>query len=536
METFLSTLAQTMAALIAILLAAVAAYYIFLQSKFAEYDDKIQAEQTGIRTDIAGLQAQWPEALAMLLPPEFKEHFSARVGNLHGARLLEKLAVAVLFGGPEVTSALADVRSLDSFGSEHWKGRVYFLALDEAQKVVSGGASLAPAGFALTQAEPGAGDWEFKPQPAAAFPWSPVGPGFQQWRDDFDLVSGFDHFMGPYDDAWVSDFRAFLDSHPGPMSDLRLRLYINAVRSFHRSVASMRGHVRAIDALELSQSRYRFQRRVNRTALVVLVILASITGAVAPMFLMAGEFTMTPWAASAVLTASLVLMVAAFVQFGRDILRPFSGDPKLYVSDRWMRPILEDLERCPGLIQSASTVPVERVTEYLLSGPTRDVPSELVAGLKQFQASAAAYDKSAEALDTTILDALRGHAQLRPFVKPWADVQNRRQYSVMHPGDVIGPGGIEQLRKGTRDAGEIFFAVETPTHWGSRGRLALAASATETGAFWEAMESLAQAANSSAETKDYREKREGLLRSVAELKAQLERFLRAPVPSAPPSD
>ena len=45
MEAFLSALVSTMATLIALLLGAVAAYFVFLQGKAVEYDDKIEIEK-----------------------------------------------------------------------------------------------------------------------------------------------------------------------------------------------------------------------------------------------------------------------------------------------------------------------------------------------------------------------------------------------------------------------------------------------------------------------------------------------------------
>ena len=86
MEVFLSTLVSTTATLIALLLGAVAAYFVFLQGKAVEYEDKIEVEKRAIRSEIIQLQRVWPihTLVVFYLPPEFREKFSARVGHARG--------------------------------------------------------------------------------------------------------------------------------------------------------------------------------------------------------------------------------------------------------------------------------------------------------------------------------------------------------------------------------------------------------------------------------------------------------------------
>jgi hypothetical protein len=88
---------------------------------------------------------------------------------------------------------------------------------------------------------------------------------------------------------------------------------------------------------------------------------------------------------NAILFASLVLMTAAFVQFGLDVFRPLQADPKLYVLDRWLRPIMEDLERNSPQLESGSPIQFERLVDFLSSDGANQIPSGLRDELNKYR-------------------------------------------------------------------------------------------------------------------------------------------------------
>ncbi len=515
MESFLSTLVQTTAALIAVLLAAIAAYFVFLQGKSAEYDDKIDLERAAIRTEISGLQAQWPGGIQYFLPPEFKERFSARTGNSHGVELIEKFSVGIIFSSPELQAALSDVANVDTFGQEHWKGRAYAVALTEVVNVLSGGARIEPGAFTLGKPEP-------KVEASSAFPRSPTGLGFEQWRKDFDRVSTALRFFEPAPIA-IADFEAFQKSHPQLGSAQYTSLLSKGVNALFSSVNAIRAHLRALDNLCLSQSRYSFYARVHGKSLLMLISATTFVGVVVPLFALASPVArLSRLTTNGFLLATIVLMTSAFVQFGFDVFQPLQPDPRLYVIDRWLRPIMEELDHSGPQPESAAPIQIERVIEFLSSNDASRIPSELRDELSKYREYVHAYNSSAEQLDSAALRHLQNDPEFASFRRPYLELGQRQRVTI-HPSDLAVTAAFERLRGSLLGTEEVVLAVETQYSWGSRGRLSLIAASGNRNSLISGLAGLSTRLTSSREAQDLHEKHAKVMQLYPVIKAHLSR-------------
>lgn len=514
METLLSTLVQTTATVIALLLAAIAAYFVFLQGKSAEYDDRIEVDRAAIRTEIRGLQAKWPATMAMFLPPEFRDRFSARTGNPPGVRLIDDFARAVAFSSPELEGALSDVAKDDTFGGAHWRGRVYAVALTEAVSVISGGAELEQSVFTL-------GKPESQPNRLSAFPRSAAGAGFDEWRKDFDEMGTACRFLEQQAPTAISDFEAFLQSNPQLRPSPLASVYVNGVRAIFDSVNAVRVHLREIDDLSLSKSRYAFSQRVHGKSLLVLIVAAALVGVVVPLFSLTGSVgRLSGLAMTGILCATLALMVAALVQLGLDLLTPFRPDPKLYVSDRWLRPILEDLDHSASQVESGSPVELERIRGFLSSDVAGQVPVELRKVLIKYSSCAMAYNSSAAQLDAAALIHLRNDTELARFRRPYLD-STHVPHPVLNTSDLADPARVKQIPLDVPGIRETVLAVETKYPWGSRGRLSLIAAPSEGASLASALETVTGRVASSPNAQDFMERRADLLQILPGARQQL---------------
>lgn len=518
MEAFLSTLVQTTAALMAVLLAAIAAYFVFLQGKAAEFDDKLDDERSTIRSQIVKLQEQWPMFPSMFMPPEFKQRFSAHAGDVHGIDFIQKLSAAVIFPTPELHASLADVERLDTFGQAHLQGRLYGLALSESVDVISGGARLA---------FPQLGETELRLDPLAAFPRSPSESGFSQWRKDFDRLSGTLQMLEFQSGSAVQDFQAFISSQPILRNpSVIANLYATGVHAFFSSTHEIRAHLQRMDELELSRSRYSFSQRVHVKSLMVLISLCISVAVILPLFLMSGSVArLTAIVTNGVLVAALAFLVCSFLQFGWDVFQPLTPDVHLYVNDHWLRPILQEMTTAFGQLESYSPAMVERLAEWNRNKDSVQIPKSLADALANYASKAEVYNSSADRLDRAALAALDSDSALAPFRKAKESLRQIRSYTALESTYLSDPKRIEQIRKGLSGSREVVVSVESPFAWGSRTHEALVAAPRNREVLLDGLLQVSHKVSSGAESVDFHKAREAARNSLNNAKSTLEQFL-----------
>ncbi len=452
MEPFLSTLVSTTATLIALLLGAVAAYFVFMQGKAVEYDDKVEAEKRAIRLEIGELQREWPSSIALYLPPEFRDKFSARVGNAHGVQFVEKFTGAMFVPSPELKSALLDVAKQDTFGPDYWKGRVFAVAITESVNLISEGVQIEPQGWSLGTSEPSS-------EPVGAFPRAASGPGFDEWRKDFDRVSVSMRFFEMEVPTAVSDFQQFLQSHPSLRWSAD-EIYVKPLRRVFASVNTIRMHLRTIDELSLSRSRYVFSSRVHGKSLLVLITAAALIGILLPLLIQANAVRLTPIASTSILFAAVIFLTGSFIQFGHDVFRPLEPEPALYMADRWLRPLIGELKNDEAQLETRSPIRTERIVQLLDSGPVSALPPELLRELNRYRALAKSYNHNTEQLDTVALSILESSTELAPFRRRYQEIPNV-SHPIFHPVDLANADRLAELRRDLQGRREVVLGVES---------------------------------------------------------------------------
>jgi hypothetical protein len=260
--------------------------------------------------------------------------------------------------------------------------------------------------------------------------------------------------------------------------------------------------------------------------LLLLIILAFLVGVVVPLFSMASmDSKVTPVWASAILIATLALTVGSCVQLGVDVFKPLTDDPRLYLRDRWLRPILENLGSSATLINNRASVSVEQVAGLLASASRSQLPTDLVDRLTEYQTSAIAYNKSAEELDAAVLQRIQNDPSLQPFRRPIVEA-NRVSHMLLNPNDVVDLDRMQQIQDSVRKAPNAVLGVETQTYWGSRGRFALISSPERREELLKAVDSLTEAFRSSPQAERFLQCRKELSASMSKLREDLAKFLQ----------
>ncbi len=512
MDMFLPTLVQTITAVLGILLAAITAYFVFLQSKSAEFDDQIAAERTKIHNDIAQLQGHWRSTLTTFMPPGFMDRFSANNREVRGAELVNRLTLSVTFQDESLLSSFTETAYGDNADAAHVQSRAYFVALDEALKVLSAEQQLAPHAFVLGAAEP---------RMAGTFPGSPGELGYEEWRREFDIIGTALRVLQSQETVRVSDFKAFLKRRPAllPYVDY----YEKDVRDFFSTVESVRAHILNIDSLEVSRSQYYFQKRVSFRPLLALIISAAVVGILVPLFLITTPpLSMTSLAANTMLLASFTLTVGSLILFGVDVARPLRPEPKAYVVERWLRAITADVGGSEMYLVSGATLSAEHIEGLLKSDEAGRLPPSLLESLGNYGALLEKYNSATEALDAAVVRQLLSDPELKPFKQ---ETKSCSQSISLQPSDVLSPDRMEQIKRRVLETRQVCFIVATPRFWGSKTEGTFYLPYHKRDVLTGCLDRLAERVAIRSAARDFDSSRESLFKVLPGLKIELKNFL-----------
>jgi hypothetical protein len=157
MQSFLSTIAQISATLLSIFLAAVIAYFAFLNDHLAKFTEQIDEAKIDLASQIGQLRG-WPINLRMLVPPLFQEKYRNKHPGKSSTALIFEIKTDLLFRDEELISIIHEA---GGEGDGPWQGRLYYHILGEVARNLTQGGSEAQQGV---------------------FPASPTGPGYEQWK------------------------------------------------------------------------------------------------------------------------------------------------------------------------------------------------------------------------------------------------------------------------------------------------------------------------------------------------------------------
>lgn len=500
MESFYATLAQISATLLAILAAAVAAYFVFLQDRSAQFEDKIQQNKIAIAESLFDLRAAWPPALSMYFPAEFHDSYRSRYPNQGRAQLISQAAIDLIFGHRAMTETLDEVD--DSLGGP-WEGRAYFWILSQAVNVLTVGMVDTPS------------------SPQGVFPSSATGPGFAEWRRDFNELRPVASLFSDFKEPMLSSFEQFAKNLPSATRSSGSSHYASrAAERFINQFDNLNAKLADIDRQKVLKESYSFPRRINSVWLMILCGMALVLGVVFPLAVLALELEPSRVAGIAILTAAMALLLGAFIQFGWDIASPVKIDPREYLSGRWLNPLLNQLRTHEAKVQHAGLLDLDMVIDASNSADRKAFSLELSESLVAYLAAAKNYNKEALKLNNKVVDRIHSDATLGPLLTK----SSGRGGPSLYPSDVFNERRLDEVSKQLvrTPNSNISIEVDMPRWTKVTARIPGNAFAGEPSRLIEALKTIGKELVESPEERDFLRVKEQLTRDADRLRAALE--------------
>ena len=408
MQIFLSTLAQMTATLLAVLLAAVTAYFVFLQDRGTQFDDQIETARLELRDRLLQLRTTWPQGVGMYFPPDFRDTYRAQYSDKPDADFVMQAAIDFLFQNPPLIEAVERVRPHDSMPGP-WQGRVYFVLLTEFVRVITVGSP------------------DTRTTPERVFPSSEHGPGFTQWRVAFGKLRRILELLASLRPAMKRDFHEFTSKLPPelkPNAALSEEYYKNAVDDLFKVTEFVGTKVHDIEKLELSKGKYSFTARVNWRSTAALSSLTFILGVVVPMVLLTlPKLADSPVMGISLLLATLVLLFGAIGQFGWDVAKAPEADWETYLSGRYYVPLVEELKRQRANFDNGGLLDLDAFIDAQASEDVGRFPSQTRHALDEYVKAARAYNKDADEFNQSVIKAVRDNLTLGPLLVKGANTR-----------------------------------------------------------------------------------------------------------------
>ena len=391
MNNFYSTLVQVVATFIGVFLAAITAYFVFLEERNMQFRKEIQQQQLEIRDVLLQLGGiRWPQGLAHYLPPEFRAKYRSDHPDESRVQFLNRASSDLIFRDSELNDLMNEVHKGSGLKGP-WEGRFYFWLLDEAVTTI-------------TLNEPNIR--------IAAFPRSPEGFGFEQWRESFDGLRQFFEFQSLFKRDMIEDFRLFI-SQPDFKGRNLEQHYIDAVNTFFEKRSQVQDKLNIIDKQKILMKGYSFHETVHTTSLVVLITVACVLGIVLPLyFLTLSPERLTPIAAKGFLFGSLIFLATSFIQFGFDVFQRPKFEWRIYASERWYVPMknLIDLQRRHA--ENGGVLDLEYLQDSMNSEDQKSFPREVKDAIQEYIRQVRAYNEDLVRFNTSVLQALRASTYL----------------------------------------------------------------------------------------------------------------------------
>jgi len=399
MEAFLSTLASVSVTILALLAASYAAYAVFFGQLAAKFDDLIAEDRVVIRDRLFTLRAHWSGSLGVFLNPEFKDKYRARLGGIGGATFVNKAAGDVIFGGTEMQQALADVRTTDTMPGPE-KGRFYLWALNETILFLTKG---------MVDQVQGQAD---------VYPTNAGGAGFEEWRQDFEGVSQAVSLLSTMKDPMLQDFAQFLATRPGVQRNSIWPYAQTGVTNAFAEIESIRTTLKDIDKQSLLKKPYSFSERTHGKWILVLGLLAFITGVALPIGLLATNINQSTIGGISLLIATLTLALGSVALFGWDVLHKPEANKANYVRDRWRAGLLQKLKENNTRLSQGSLLGRDEFLDAKSSREAASFPEAVRSALDQYATASEAYNQAALALSLKVTDALVSGSKLSTLSVP----------------------------------------------------------------------------------------------------------------------
>jgi hypothetical protein len=446
MDAFYATLSQIIATLLAILGAAVGGYIVFLQERTSQFDEQIDRDRIAISDvllEMQGFHGQTIINLSHFLPGEFAESYRLKTGNKSGADLLQQAATDLVFRGAQMQKTWEELTPADTLGGP-WSGRTYIWIVAQTSNFLTRRSM--PG-----QAQPGTG----------VFPFSPLGPGFEEWERDFTQAQGAINLLLFARSDALKDFQLFLNHPPAGIPRPGLfDLSNEAVNEWFDQINALRAKLADEQIQVKLKTSYSFRKRVNVFSLSSLVFLSFLIGVFYPLFALALRQNISSVAAVPVLIATLLLTAGAFASFAFDVGRTQPPDLAGYLVGRWYSPLLMELKNQTEKAQRGGLVDRGLFVDASTSSDRSQFPGEIGKALDSYAKCVDDYNGKALKLNAMVVDSLRDDVALKPLiVKP----QDAGEGFGLVPLDLADSGRVDKVKNSyaTKNA-SVTFSLEMP--------------------------------------------------------------------------
>lgn len=408
-HAFLSSLVQLTSTILSILLAALSAYYVYLEDKTAHFADQIQANKLEIGDALKNLVGNWPQDIAMYLPVEFRDEYRSKYPEKGGLDFVEQAARDVLFLNAPLVQAIEHTREKEKLGGP-WQGRAYFWVLDEAV----GSLTLASR---YTESNP-----------RNVFPWSMDGPGFEQWRQEFRKVRGILSVLADYQPQMLLDFQQFVQTLPQQYKTMNLAThYQRGTETFFKQLRLVGNRLDEIDKYAVSAKQYSFWEKVQVQKILILCAIAIIAGILFPQSLLAHRSIPVIFG-KLLFLVSVTSLGLASLQFARDISMPVTIDWESYIDARWYEPILRQVQHQKARFDNGGMINAEYCIEAVRSEDSAHFDHKLLDAIKKYVASVDGYNKAAQAFNHLALNRMRQDTVIQAASRNFKSLRGRATF------------------------------------------------------------------------------------------------------------
>ena len=216
-----------------------------------------------------------------------------------------------------------------------------------------------------------------------------------------------------------------------------------------------------IDKQNALKKPYVFAARLHWTSILVLVVLAGLTGIVVPLVLMAGSTEPTRILAMIGLSATLLFICGSFIQFGRDVAAPSSIDFAQYLKGRWYAPFLKELDLIHAKMTNAGLLSRDVFLDASVSPDRKQFARSIDNALAQYLTSSDEYNSRAMALNQKVIGTVKSNSVLSPLI---ATYRGNKGGPILHPGeisDVDRLSNVVSSLKANPDV-ELSFEIDLP--------------------------------------------------------------------------
>jgi hypothetical protein len=298
---------------------------------------------------------------------------------------VNKAAIDTLFNSDEMQQALAQVRASETMPGPE-KGRFYLWALNEAVGFVTRGSNQ---------------------EQTDAYPWKAGAPGFEEWRSEFESIGQAISLLSVGKQGMLDDFNQFLATRPEPLRSSVGSFSRTAVANVFADFDSIRTTLNDIDKQSLLKRPYSFPEGTHGTWILILVLLAFITGALVPMALLATNINQSTIAGISLLLGTLAFSVGSVALFGWDVLHKSQAPKADYVRDRWRTVLLPRLAETNAKLQQGGLFDRDQLLEAKAARESASFPPTVRTALDHYLQNTDSYNQTALTLNRKIVDAVQ---------------------------------------------------------------------------------------------------------------------------------